>query len=1261
MSSAICQNFVQNAWKKELCSNCFKSKDEHAEKPKPKPIQLVSTEKVEGIIRNGKKLKPKLTVHFLKELTEVIGYGGEDWCSENGDEEEDSDSSEDEAVVESDEDESTKELKRITKENTDFNTTSLGEVKEVKKTYPQLLLGKPVVDASGKKQTLLVSVTPFGEDSSTPVRKFNTAKSLSHIPIAKNNKDIIAENKTSNVVLTSYSKNEEEKFGKEEKSLLDEISETLEKSKNPIQIMAKKKIQKDIILTVSDSNKENISQEVIKEKDVKKIETKDEEVVLETKAIVTEKKISLSRTPALKRDVEKPVVYQTATAKIEILNTKNLKLNKETVNKAKTEVNNNEKTELFENKNEKKEVTNNIISTTNLIKAEILNSRSEISESKEKKDEINTNVAEKSSVEEKAKVTNSPPVSKYNMPFSQSREQAGKPDGREDPVATELPPLPITPPPTLETQTSFLHSPAPPIYEKPKVPSKPATVLIRKPPNPHLIPSQPMSTFNNDKPCDKLPLSKQDSTDSDSKSNKRRAPKPPEESITPPVYTRNSTGLVNIDSPVVREKEKRERASSCTPKMLGVSDVLDENDYSAPEPAPRKSLSISTDSLTAGTVEEKRKEKHKGRFSLKKFLRMGSSKDLPKVAIDNTVLKVEESIEAAPQPKPRLVIVHPSELNGAKVEVLAKPILDQMDFHSQKHEYSFVNGDYEPCSPKATKPPPPPRNFSEISSTTKPNLPHPPKSIEILNKQRQISRNGSNTKKAETVYANIGEVRSAIVPNKPVRTASMREREAQQQKQLRRNMHNYEPINIRGKDASENVYDYINSTRSSSPDSDSSRDKNSPKNKTVRLGKRSESSIDVSGEYFKYSNIPRSMSLTYCGSETESEIYSPYSFYGSESEVTEDDHDWIQNGRTHKLRSRKGRSIVHKNLEDNYGAVIVANHEALAQVLENILQQSNHIQPALRGLKTSSNLRWTDFSIKSGITPSKVGRRVFHQALWGAQHVTLVVNAGTVTSSTLSLGTFNLTPVTEFSDLVPQNYLTDSDVGKDSNKQIQATVGVLPWLQVNTIESFSEVLKTKAQNHEDMWKDANFVMLQLVNALKTLQAQGIEELPLSLNCFVLCKDVDRDTHHRLCVLQGLGPDMANKTDEEYGTLCMCALKALNLLHPSPKITPLIHSLLNKERAVSLTQVKSVLEFSLWGPSDVCLGSTIRERELALQRWLDLQRATVLHGLVCARVQLTVYEECHLLFLVRSNARMMCDASLLIESSNMKHCFTSNHK
>lgn len=82
----------------------------------------------------------------------------------------------------------------------------------------------------------------------------------------------------------------------------------------------------------------------------------------------------------------------------------------------------------------------------------------------------------------------------------------------------------------------------------------------------------------------------------------------------------------------------------------------------------------------------------------------------------------------------------------------------------------------------------------------------------------------------------------------------------------------------------------------------------------------------------------------------------------------------------------------------------------------------------------------------------------------------------------------------------------------------------------------------------------------------------------------------------------------------------------------------------------LSQVKSILEFSLWGPADVAHGVPIKERELSLQRWLDLERATVLHGLVGTRVQLSVLEECHLLFLVRSSAKQMCEAALLLENN-----------
>ncbi|XP_030764574.1 uncharacterized protein LOC115888854 [Sitophilus oryzae] len=1244
MSSAICKNFVQNAWKKELCSNCFKSKDEHSPSLKLKSVTLVSNVKIVGIIRDPKKSKQKLNVEFTKELSEFIGYGGEDWLSEDETKDEDiydsEDINDDDLLTDSDEDDFIKEIRLQTKKNTNYNTVSLGEIIEEKKNYAHLMLGKPLVDSEGKKQTLLVSVTPFGEDSSKTYSNVVNCnnKNVSHLSgFTRNNKENgINEKNSKNSNLNSFNnKNDEESIigVKEEKSLLDEISETLEKSKNPIQILDKKKPQQSV------SNKENINNA-----------QKDSDTLTKT-----ERRISLTRTPALKnRDLEKPVVYQSSSAKIELLNSKNLKLNKESVSKDENlqEINNNNsKPETRLSKGDEK-LFNDIISSSTFIKNEIQNSRENNSTSK---------------AGEKKGLTSLQ---------SQSREQAGKPDGREDPeAALELPALPATSPPPLETQSSFLHGSGgtlsgssnnvssttnsyhPPLYEKPKIPSKPTVVLTRKPgmmvQNNGMVQSPPMTTFA------KEPLTKQDSgSDMDPRLNKRKAPKPPEETliinstsvpngISGPLFTRNSVVLTNGDSPVVREKEKKERnerASSCTPKMYSVNTAKNESDhYQVPAPTPRKSFSISTDNLT-NTNDEKRKEKTKGRFSLRKFLRMGSSKDLPRMSGDSPT---DDALDL-PKPKPRLVIVHPTELNGSKVEVVTKP--DKVD---------ATNVDTIERV-KSSKPPPPPRNYDNwkppISSAP------PPKSMEVINKQRALSRSSSssstNKSKSETVYANIGEVRSAMVPNKPVRTASMREREAQQQKQVQHKKNIYEPIGSGRIKSTENVYDYVNTqcNRSSSPSSDSS-GKNSPKSKNLRLNKRSESSIDVSGEYFKYGNIPRSLSLTYCGSETESEIYSPYSFYGSESEVTEDDHDWIQNGRTHKLRSRKGRSIVHKNLEDNYGAVIVANHEALAQVLENI-QQTIFIQPALRGLKLCSNLRLTDFTMKSGISPVTIGSRTFHQALWGAQHVTLMFSTGIVsTSSTMNLGTFNLNSVTDFSDLVSGELLPGKK--EESNKFVQASIAVLPWLQIHTIETYSDYLKGKP-SQDDTWKDSFFIMLQLVNALKMLQAQGIEELPLSLNSFVLCKDMDRDTHHRLCILQGMPPELMtlSSPEEKYASLCTCASKAMALLQPFSKTMGLIQSLLSNERSVSLTQVKAVLEFSLWGPSDVSLGSSVRERELTLQRWLDLQRATVLHGLVCARVQLTVYEECHLLFLVRSNARMMSDASMLIESNNLKYSHSS---
>lgn len=61
----------------------------------------------------------------------------------------------------------------------------------------------------------------------------------------------------------------------------------------------------------------------------------------------------------------------------------------------------------------------------------------------------------------------------------------------------------------------------------------------------------------------------------------------------------------------------------------------------------------------------------------------------------------------------------------------------------------------------------------------------------------------------------------------------------------------------------------------------------------------------------------------------------------------------------------------------------------------------------------------------------------------------------------------------------------------------------------------------------------------------------------------------------------------------------------------------------------------------------------REREVTLQRWLDLERANVLHALVRTRAPLTVTDEYQLLFLVRTSAKIMGEASLLLDEQRSR--------
>lgn len=142
------------------------------------------------------------------------------------------------------------DLQTLTKTNTEFNMNNgnlLGDpTVNIKRSFAALKLGAPQKDATGKKQTLKISVTPFGGVSSssttatavsTPPPKLDMKSKVSAVKIVNAN-DARGEKTTSNGTQIKRTQNSSDEVDKSpdfdiklstngEKSLLEEISETL--------------------------------------------------------------------------------------------------------------------------------------------------------------------------------------------------------------------------------------------------------------------------------------------------------------------------------------------------------------------------------------------------------------------------------------------------------------------------------------------------------------------------------------------------------------------------------------------------------------------------------------------------------------------------------------------------------------------------------------------------------------------------------------------------------------------------------------------------------------------------------------------------------------------------------------------------------------------------------------------------------------------------------------------------------------------------
>lgn len=384
------------------------------------------------------------------------------------------------------------------------------------------------------------------------------------------------------------------------------------------------------------------------------------------------------------------------------------------------------------------------------------------------------------------------------------------------------------------------------------------------------------------------------------------------------------------------------------------------------------------------------------------------------------------------------------------------------------------------------------------------------------------------------VYANLGESRSGMTPIKPQRTGSLRDPQPPCRE--------------------------VKQSSSSSSDSD---------NVYECVGVSSAPECDMS--------LP-----TYYGSETESDIYYPYISF--------------QNGEYKTKIKRKERGIVHSTLEENYGAVIIANHEALSHLLNKVNSKKSEIPKALQ----EGELKWNNFNIDEEEI-LRVGNFSFVNAKFKDLSLTLALGPAELSIPEL------MEPLTTFKSTLPLKYVENENAN-----------GVVTILMRKKIERLS-VYARKLEKSAESVREGVHILLQVVKYLIASKGKVNTD-----NFIVFTSD------NIPCAVYLPTEENENVSVED----CLREM-VRRLIGPLP-----IGRVLDS--CGSPVDAESLLEVWLWGPaSPLALPS--------LSRWLDLERATFLQGLICGGNSQHIDRE-QLSFLVTATPKSIAHSSQVIELS-----------
>lgn len=343
-----------------------------------------------------------------------------------------------------------------------------------------------------------------------------------------------------------------------------------------------------------------------------------------------------------------------------------------------------------------------------------------------------------------------------------------------------------------------------------------------------------------------------------------------------------------------------------------------------------------------------------------------------------------------------------------------------------------------------------------------------------------------------------------------------------------------------------------------------------------------------------------------------------------------------------------------KTLEDSYLALTSSNRELLIKLINQALKKRKQITSKLSKLQ----FHWNNFEIDAS-QPSSVfafGEKIAYHATmpkYPEYSLTLVISIQQQ-NQIQENSDFKYPMFGKFSDCIPGELL---DISGDSELEssMPATILVLDRSNILTIECFSESLPESLTEENE--KELCFITLQLIQSLKSLQAQGIESIDTSCQNLLLAK-TKRDKYYTLVFLYDICYEENDYSSDSCKiSLCQYTLMLLFQMlkiqaiddsvlitkfssNMSRKVFETAFSLLSEEKAVSLSQTKTLFECYLWGVTKVLESlQNSDDCDSILHRWLDIERSNCIKCIVNEDSNdINMQNEYYSQFLIRTTVR-----------------------